>query len=136
MLRIDRARQRDAQILPVALAGITQVFEGGARRMVDDDHLTGRRDDEALRRQRAQAAYPYYMQFAKDDDQRFWFYNSMHFPEPMCAFDSVTGEQWQRPGRRSDGAVFTVDTFSRYLLHDVVHHGWDVTGVEAGDAAE
>ncbi|MEO8308712.1 MAG: PEP-utilizing enzyme [Pseudomonadota bacterium] len=40
----------------------------------------------------AQAAFPYYMQFAKDDDQRFWFYNSMHFPEPMCAFDSVTGE--------------------------------------------
>ena len=24
--------------------------------------------------------------------QRFWFYNSMHFPEPMHAFDSVTGE--------------------------------------------
>jgi pyruvate,water dikinase len=42
--------------------------------------------------ERAQAAYPYYMQFSKDDDQRFWFYNSMHFPEPMCAFDSVTGE--------------------------------------------
>ena len=40
----------------------------------------------------AQAAYPYYMQFTKGDDQRFWFYNSMHFPEPMCAFDSVTGE--------------------------------------------
>ena len=53
-----------------------------------------------------------------------------------ASFDSVSGDQWQRPGRRSDGAVFTVDTFSRYLLHDVVHHGWDVTGVEAGDAAE
>jgi pyruvate, water dikinase len=42
--------------------------------------------------ERAQAAYPYYMQFAPGDDARFWFYNSMHFPEPMCAFDSVTGE--------------------------------------------
>ena len=31
----------------------------------------------------AQAAYPYYMQFTPEDDQRFWFYNSMHFPEPM-----------------------------------------------------
>ena len=40
----------------------------------------------------AQAAYPYYMQFGPEDDQRFWFYNSMHFPEPMHAFDSVTGE--------------------------------------------
>ncbi|MDR2215996.1 MAG: hypothetical protein LBE59_09175 [Nevskiaceae bacterium] len=42
--------------------------------------------------ERAQAAYPYYMQFGPDDDKRFWFYNSMHFPEPMHAFDSVTGE--------------------------------------------
>ena len=40
----------------------------------------------------AQAAYPYYMQFGPEDDARFWFYNSMHFPEPMHAFDSVTGE--------------------------------------------
>jgi pyruvate, water dikinase len=40
----------------------------------------------------AQTAYPYYMQFSKEDDQRFWFYNSMHFPEPMCAFDVITAE--------------------------------------------
>ncbi|HXY50368.1 MAG TPA: PEP-utilizing enzyme [Terriglobales bacterium] len=42
--------------------------------------------------ERAQAAYPYYMQFTKEDDRRFWFYNSMHFPEPMCTFDTVTAE--------------------------------------------
>jgi pyruvate, water dikinase len=40
----------------------------------------------------AQAAYPYYMQFGAGDDARFWFYNSMHFPEPMSAFDMVTAE--------------------------------------------
>lgn len=40
----------------------------------------------------AQAAYPYYMQFAPEDDERFWFYNSMHFPEPMHVFDMVTAE--------------------------------------------
>jgi pyruvate, water dikinase len=40
----------------------------------------------------AQAAYPYYMQFMDGDDSRFWFYNSMHFPEPMSAFDMVTAE--------------------------------------------
>jgi hypothetical protein len=33
-----------------------------------------------------------------------------------------------RTGRRSDGAVFTVETFARYLLHDVVHHVHDVHG--------
>src|SRR6516164_2398176 len=42
--------------------------------------------------ERAQAAYPYYMQFTKEDDERFWFYNSMHFPEPMSAFDITTAE--------------------------------------------
>jgi pyruvate,water dikinase len=42
--------------------------------------------------ERAQAAYPYTMQFGKGDDSRFWFYNSMHFPEPMSAFDMVTAE--------------------------------------------
>ena len=40
--------------------------------------------------------------------------------------DTVSGTQWQRRGRRSDGASFTIDTFSRYLLHDVEHHAWDV----------
>jgi pyruvate,water dikinase len=42
--------------------------------------------------ERAQAAYPYYTQFTASDDKRFWFYNSMHFPEPMSAFDMVTAE--------------------------------------------
>lgn len=39
-------------------------------------------------------------------------------------FDTV--EDWDRIGYRSDGAAFTIDTFSRYFLHDVVHHLWDV----------
>jgi hypothetical protein len=41
-------------------------------------------------------------------------------------FDSVSGEQWQRPGFRSDGAAFTVDSFARYFIHDPVHHVGDV----------
>jgi pyruvate,water dikinase len=40
----------------------------------------------------AQAAYPYPIQFTATDDSRFWFYNSMHFPEPMSAFDMITAE--------------------------------------------
>jgi pyruvate,water dikinase len=42
--------------------------------------------------ERAQAAYPYMVQFGPGDDERFWFYNSMHFPEPMSCFDMVTAE--------------------------------------------
>jgi hypothetical protein len=43
-------------------------------------------------------------------------------------FAGVTGDGWPRTGRRGDGAGFTVDSISRYLLHDVVHHVHDVTG--------
>jgi len=43
-------------------------------------------------------------------------------------FDQVQGDEWDRPGRRSDGASFTVATFARYFVHDPVHHLWDVTG--------
>lgn len=41
-------------------------------------------------------------------------------------FDSVAGQQWQRTGIRSDGAVFTIRTFAQYLMHDPIHHLWDV----------
>ena len=41
------------------------------------------------------------------------------------AFDRVGGAQWRRPGRRSDGASFTVESFARYMIHDPVHHLWD-----------
>ena len=44
------------------------------------------------------------------------------------AFDAVADDQWKRTGRRSDGAVFTVDTFARYYLHDITHHIHDVSG--------
>jgi pyruvate, water dikinase len=36
--------------------------------------------------------YPYFTRFQPEDDGRFWFYNSMHFPEPMPAFDTITAE--------------------------------------------
>ncbi|MGV8978214.1 MAG: DinB family protein [Cellulomonas sp.] len=42
------------------------------------------------------------------------------------AFDSVAGEVWDRPGRRSNGSAFTVRTLGLYYLHDVIHHLHDV----------
>lgn len=39
-----------------------------------------------------QEMYAYFTRFRPEDDQRFWFYNSMHFPEPMPAFDAITTE--------------------------------------------
>jgi hypothetical protein len=43
-----------------------------------------------------------------------------------ASFASVHGDQWARPGRRSDGAVFTVESFARYMIHDPIHHLDDV----------
>jgi hypothetical protein len=44
-------------------------------------------------------------------------------------FQGLAEDQWQRTGRRSDGAAFTVETFARYFIHDPVHHLYDVTGL-------
>lgn len=43
-----------------------------------------------------------------------------------AGFDSVSGAQWARTGRRSNGSVFTVETLGKYFLHDLVHHLYDV----------
>ncbi len=40
--------------------------------------------------------------------------------------DQVSGPAWQRPGRRSDGASFRVATIASYMVHDPIHHAWDV----------
>jgi hypothetical protein len=42
-------------------------------------------------------------------------------------FDTVRDDQWPRPGTRSNGSRFTVETLGAYSLHDVVHHLWDVS---------
>jgi Mycothiol maleylpyruvate isomerase N-terminal domain len=42
------------------------------------------------------------------------------------SFESVEPAQQSRSGRRSDGAVFTVATFGRYMIHDPLHHLFDV----------
>jgi DinB family protein len=51
-------------------------------------------------------------------------------------FSRVSGEQWTRTGSRSDGSHFTIESFSRYLLHDPVHHWYDVTGASAADLGQ
>ena len=43
-------------------------------------------------------------------------------------YAGVSGEQWQRPGRRSNGSLFTVASIGVYHLHDVVHHLYDIGG--------
>jgi SAM-dependent methyltransferase len=45
------------------------------------------------------------------------------------AYRAVAGSAWGRPGHRSNGSLFTVDTLGRYHLHDLVHHAHDVSYV-------
>ena len=47
--------------------------------------------------------------------------------ELASLFAGVSGDGWERTGRRSDGASFTVDSIGRYYLHDIEHHLWDVS---------
>jgi SAM-dependent methyltransferase len=42
-------------------------------------------------------------------------------------YATVSSEDWDRTGVRSDGSVFTIGTLGRYHLHDVVHHLHDVS---------
>jgi hypothetical protein len=49
-----------------------------------------------------------------------------HADALAATYGKVT--DWTRTGHRSDGATFTIDSFTRYLLHDPLHHLWDVAG--------
>jgi general stress protein 26 len=49
--------------------------------------------------------------------------------------ERVPADQWQRTGRRSDGVHYTVETFGRNLVHEAVHHLYDVTGAPHGSSA-
>ena len=46
-------------------------------------------------------------------------------------FDSVRTEEWGRAGVRSNGSRFTVETLGIYLIHDPIHHLFDVAGVRS-----
>jgi hypothetical protein len=51
--------------------------------------------------------------------------------DAAAIYAGVAPDQWQRPGRRSNGSIFTVETLGRYHLHDVVHHLHDIGGGSA-----
>src|SRR5690606_32431223 len=83
----------------------------------------------------AQAAYPYYMQFGPEDDARFWFYNSMHFPEPMHAFDSVTGEAADCALGAADPRVHCLPT-TKGIDERIINGRIYIGGIAVTDPAE
>jgi hypothetical protein len=49
-----------------------------------------------------------------------------HASQIADRLDGLSVHDWKRKGRRSDGASFTLDSISRYMVHDPIHHLWDV----------
>jgi pyruvate, water dikinase len=80
--------------------------------------------------------YPYYLLFdparREEDDRRFWFFNGMHFPEPMPAFDMITAESCYLSIGRYQGRVFSIPTVLG-IEHRVVNGYVYITANEVTD---
>ena len=83
----------------------------------------------------AQAAYPYYCQFGPEDDERFWFYNSMHFPEPMHHFDMITAEAAYCALGAFNTRVHVLPT-TKGIDHRIINGRVFIGGVPVTDPAE
>ena len=83
--------------------------------------------------------YPYYLLFdparREEEESRFWFYNGMHFPEPMPAFDMITAESCYLSIGLYQGRVFSIPTVLG-IEHRVVNGYVYITSNEVSDPAE
>ncbi len=83
--------------------------------------------------------YPYYLLFdparREEEEKRFWFYNGMHFPEPMPAFDMITAESCYLSIGLYQGRVFSIPTVLG-IEHRVVNGYIYITSNEVTDPAE
>jgi pyruvate,water dikinase len=80
--------------------------------------------------------YPYYLLFdparRAEEEKRFWFYNGMHFPEPMPAFDMITAESCYLSIGLYQGRVFSIPTVLG-IEHRVVNGYVYITSNEVTD---
>jgi pyruvate,water dikinase len=79
--------------------------------------------------------YPYFTRFQPEDDKRFWFYNSMHFPEPMPAFDTLTAEIPYSAIGANTARVFVFPT-TLGIEHRIVNGRVYITAIPVTDPAE
>lgn len=78
--------------------------------------------------------YPNWDQDATAEQQRYGAQDALQVAAQVreaaeviaSRFGTLSPAQWERTGRRSDSASFTVDSFARYFLHDLLHHEHDV----------
>ncbi|HEX6678079.1 MAG TPA: PEP-utilizing enzyme [Actinomycetes bacterium] len=79
--------------------------------------------------------YPYFTRFQPEDDERFWFYNSMHFPEPMPAFDVITAEVPYTAIGANTTRVFVLPT-TLGIEHRILNGRVYITAIPVTDPAE
>jgi pyruvate,water dikinase len=79
--------------------------------------------------------YPYFTRFQPGDDQRFWFYNSMHFPEPMPAFDAITAEIPYTAIGANTARLFVLPT-TLGIEHRIVNGRVYITAIPVTDPEE
>ncbi len=82
-----------------------------------------------------QSMYPYFTRFQPEDDDRFWFYNSMHFPEPMPAFDVITAEVPYTAIGANTTRVFVLPT-TLGIEHRILNGRVYITAIPVTDPAE
>ena len=78
--------------------------------------------------------FPYWDQDATAVEKRYWEGDPIVVADELAqaagvvadAFAAVGDDQWSGTGRRSNGAMFTVESLGRYFVHDIVHHLHDV----------
>jgi hypothetical protein len=123
--RPDATRRPSAGVWSAAeyachVIDVFRIFDGRTRQMLTQDD-------------------PMFANWDQDQtavEQRYWERRPDQIGPDLAAageraaqtYDGVTASQWSRPGRRSNGSVFTVDSLGRYFVHDVVHHLHDVAG--------
>lgn len=79
--------------------------------------------------------YAPYTRFQPEDDERFWFYNAMHFPEPMPAFDAITAEIPYTAIGANTARMFVLPT-SLGIEHRIVNGRVYITANPVTDPAE
>jgi pyruvate,water dikinase len=79
--------------------------------------------------------YPYFTRVGPGDDERFWFYNGMHFPEPMPAFDAITAEAPYISLGAYNSRVFAIPTVLG-IDHRIINGRVYISAVPVTDGAE
>ncbi len=86
--------------------------------------------------------YPYQYQFVTDDPERrkyeaqgFWFYDGLHYPEPIYPFDTIWDEAWYLALSQYNNRIFMVPPV-RGVDHRIVNGYVYISPVPVTDEAE